>query len=68
MGGVSFRFSPNLLLDVGYRVIEKFAPDMLRLLAAMATFSRMVSAIAPVKPLRPKDFRLRQPAFRAFVG
>ena len=27
------------LLDVGYRVIEKFAPDMLRLLAMMATFS-----------------------------
>jgi hypothetical protein len=45
------------LLDVGYRVIEKFSPDMLRLLAAMATFSRMVSAIAPVQPLRPKNFR-----------
>ena len=27
------------LLDVGYRVIEKFSPDMLRLLAAMATFA-----------------------------
>jgi len=50
------------LLDVGYRVIEKFAPDMLRLLAAMATFSRMVSAIAPVQPLRPRDFKLVQVA------
>jgi hypothetical protein len=56
------------LLDVGYRVIEKFAPDMLRLLAAMATFSRMVSAIAPVKPLRPKDFRLVQLASLAYLN
>jgi hypothetical protein len=56
------------LLDVGYRVIEKFAPDMLRLLGAMATFSRMVSAIAPVKPLRPKDFRLVQVASLAYLN
>jgi hypothetical protein len=56
------------LLDVGYRVIEKFAPDMLRLLAAMATFSRMVSAIAPVKPLRPRDFRLVQVASLAYLN
>src|SRR5215471_6508374 len=56
------------LLDVGYRVIEKFAPDMLRLLAAMATFSRMVSAIAPVHPLRPKNFRLVQVASLAYLN
>ena len=55
------------LLDVGYRVIEKFAPDMLRLLAAMATFSRMVSAIAPVQPLRPKNFRLVQVSSLAYL-
>ena len=55
------------LLDVGYRVIEKFAPDMLRLLAMMATFSRMVSAIAPVRPLRPKDFRLVQVSSLAYL-
>ena len=55
------------LLDVGYRVIEKFAPDMLRLLAAMATFSRMVSAIAPVRALRPRDFRLSQVASLAYL-
>ena len=48
------------LLDVGFRVIEQFAPNMLKLLGAMATFSRMVSAIAPVKPLRPQSFRLAQ--------
>ncbi len=56
------------LLDVGYRVIEKFAPDMLRLLAAMATFSRMVSAIAPVQPLRPKNFRIVQLASLAYLN
>jgi len=56
------------LLDVGYRAIEKFAPDMLRLLAAMATFSRMVSAIAPVTPLRPRDFRLVQLASLAYLN
>jgi len=56
------------LLDVGYRVIEKFAPDMLRLLAAMATFSRMVSAIAPVRPLKPRDFKLVQVASLAYLN
>ena len=56
------------LLDVGYTVIEKLAPDMLKLLAAMATFSRMVSAIVPVAPLRPQDFRLAQVASLAYLG
>jgi hypothetical protein len=56
------------LLDVGYRVIEKFSPNMLRLLATMATFSRMVSAMAPVQPLRPRDFRLGQIASMAYLN
>jgi hypothetical protein len=56
------------LLDVGYRVIEQFSPNMLRLLAAMATFSRMVSAMAPVTPLRPKDFRLAQIVSLAYLN
>jgi hypothetical protein len=56
------------LLDVGYRVIEKFAPSMLKLLSAMATFSRMVSAMAPVTPLRPKDFRLTQLVSLAYLN
>src|SRR4029450_10783776 len=54
------------LLDVGCRVIEQFSPDMLRLLAAMATFSRMVSAMVPVQPLRPRDLRLAQIASPAY--
>jgi hypothetical protein len=48
------------LLDVGYKAIERFSPDMLKLLSAMTTFSRMVSAMAPVRPLRPADFKLSQ--------
>lgn len=55
------------LLDVGFRVIETFAPSMLRLLSAMATFSRMVSAMAPVRPLRPQAFRLAQIVSLAYL-
>jgi hypothetical protein len=56
------------LLDVGYRVIEKFSPNMMKLLAAMANFSRMVSAMAPVTPLRPRDFKLSQIASLAYLN
>jgi len=56
------------LIDVGYRVIERFSPNMLKLLAAMATFSRMVSAMAPVAPLRPKDFKLAQIVSLAYLN
>ena len=31
---------------------------MLKLLSAVASFSRMVSAMAPVTRLRPRDFKL----------
>jgi hypothetical protein len=55
------------LLDVGFRVIEQFSPSMLRLLASMATFSRMVSAMAPVAPLKPQGFRLAQLASLAYL-
>jgi hypothetical protein len=56
------------LLDVGYKVIEKFSPTMLRLLGNMATFSRMVSAVVPVTPLRPKDFKLTQLMSLAYLN
>ena len=46
------------LLRVGSLVMERLTPSMLRLLSAMGTFSRMLSAVAPVAPLRPRDFRL----------
>jgi hypothetical protein len=53
---------------VGYKVIARFSPNMLKLLAAMATFSRMVSAMAPVAPLRPKDFKLAQIVSLAYLN
>ena len=56
------------LLDVGFRVIEQFSPSMLRLLSAMATFSRMVSAMTPVKPLRPQSFKLPQIVSLAYLN
>jgi hypothetical protein len=56
------------LLDVGFRVIEQFSPNMLRLLSSMATFSRMVSAMAPMVPLKPQSFRLAQLASLAYLN
>jgi len=56
------------LLDVGYKVIERFSPSMLQLLSTMARFSRMVSAMAPVTPLRPRDFRLTEIASLAYLN
>lgn len=56
------------LVDVGYKIIERFTPNMTRLLTTMATFSRMVSAMAPVRPLRPRDFRLAQLASLAALN
>lgn len=56
------------LLDIGYRVIEIFAPNMMRLLSALSVFSRMVAAVTPVQPLRPRDFRLPEIANLAFLN
>lgn len=39
------------LLDAGYKVIANFAPTLLNLLAAMARFSRIVSAIPFASPV-----------------
>ncbi len=46
------------LLECGCRLIEAYCPTMLRALAAWSVLSRMVAAMAPVKPLRPVGFRL----------
>ena len=48
------------LVDEGCQLIEEFAPRMVRALAAMAVLSRMAAAVAPERPLRPRDFRLAQ--------
>ena len=56
------------LLELGYTMIERAAPDLRRLLAGMAVFSRMVSAMVPVAPLRPRDFKLAQLASLAALN
>lgn len=56
------------LLDVGYRVIERFSPNMLRLLSAMAAYSRMVSAMAPIGALKPTNFRISQLVSLAYLN
>ena len=47
-------------LNVGSDIIQKFTPNLLSLLAVMAKFSRMVSAISPIEPLIPKNFHLAE--------
>lgn len=56
------------LLELGYGMIERTAPDLRRLIAGMAVFSRMVSAMVPVAPLRPRDFRVTQLASLAALN
>jgi len=56
------------LLEVAYQVIEKFCPSMLKLLAAMASFSRMVSAIAPIAPLTSQAFQTGQIGSLAYLN
>jgi hypothetical protein len=48
------------LLDLGCDLIAQFSPTMIKSLAAMTVLSRMVSAVAPIQPLRGKQFELRQ--------
>jgi hypothetical protein len=54
-------------LDTGYQLIERFTPNLLSLLTIMVRFTRMMSAIAPVKPLVPSDFHLAELADLAFL-
>ena len=56
------------LLDLGYVMIERAAPDLRRLLAGLAVYSRMVSAVVPVRPLRPRDFKVTQVASLAALN
>lgn len=56
------------LVELGYSMVERTAPDVRRLLAGMAVFSRMVSAMVPVAPLRPRDFKMAQLASLAALN
>jgi hypothetical protein len=56
------------LVDVGCLMIGSYAPRMVDALSAWLALSRMASAIAPARPLRPADFRLAQLAHLAQLG
>lgn len=56
------------LLQLGCAALEAATPDRIRRLRGMAVCARMASAIVPVAPLRPKDFRLRRLATLAGMG
>lgn len=56
------------LLNLGYVMIERAAPDLRRLLAGLAVYSRMVSAMVAVRPLRPRDFKVTQLASLAALN
>jgi hypothetical protein len=56
------------LVELGYAMVERAAPDLRRLLNGMAVFSRMVSAMVPVAPLRPRDFKVTQLASLAALN
>jgi hypothetical protein len=48
------------LAGLAYRAVEEATPDRLKRLRAMGVCIRMATAILPVPPLRPKNFRLAQ--------
>ncbi|HEX6738928.1 MAG TPA: hypothetical protein VF310_11680 [Vicinamibacteria bacterium] len=56
------------LLDAGCRLIEAYCPSAMRSLAAMNVLSRMVVAIAPVRPLRPRDYQVGELNRLAYLG
>ena len=56
------------LLDAGCHLIEQYCPSMLRSLAAMSVLSRMVGAMAPVRPLVARTFSLRELAQLAYLN
>jgi hypothetical protein len=56
------------LLCAGHTLVESCGSRLLRLLAAMSTFSRQAQAVAPMTPLEPRSFRLLPLAAMAALG
>jgi len=56
------------LLAAGFGLIGHHAQSMRSLLAGMAVYSRMVSAMLPVAPVAPRRFRLRGLINAALLG
>ncbi len=48
------------LMDVGYRYLSELAQDRRAYLGEMALYCRLVSAIVPLPPLRPRQFQLAE--------
>jgi hypothetical protein len=48
------------LLELSCQAIEQVTPDRLRRLRAMAVLIRMAAALVPIRPLRIRDYRLRE--------
>ena len=48
------------LMELSCTAIEQATPDRLRRLRAMAVMIRMAAALVPVRPLRIRDYRLRE--------
>lgn len=46
------------LMDVGYQYLSELAQDRRAYLGEMALYCRLVSAIVPLPPLRPSQFKL----------
>jgi hypothetical protein len=55
------------LLDGGLELIQAHSPNMIAFLRAMTDYSRMISAIAPLPPLRPQAFRAAPVVTLAYV-
>lgn len=56
------------LLEAGHEFVAALAPDRERLLRDLARYTRMLGAVAPLPPLRPGQFQLRELAMLAGLG
>jgi hypothetical protein len=56
------------LLEAGYEYVAALALDRERLLRTLARHARMMGAVAPLPPLRPGQFQLRELATLAGLG
>jgi hypothetical protein len=56
------------LIRHGYKLMDRFAPDLMSALSMMTLYSRMVSAIAPVQPLPARRFRTGSVSALAHFG
>ena len=56
------------LLDLSFSAIEEATPDRLKRLRAAAILIRMAAAIVPVRPLRMREYKLREVIALVGVG